>query len=214
MMAKLNLNLLGKIHRKINQKPTHERWFLCKFVLSELTYTANTKVSLKVRRLTSDDLDLRKLVNVDFWERPKDVLRNFLSHGQICHVAEIDERIIAYVWWEQNTFGLPKLGRDFKLTPAEIYTHSWFTLPSFRGKGVFQTLFFQAAKDMGQTSDITNIVVLINQTNIASQKTANNMGARRIANVGFVSFAGIRLHYFWGSGSHLLKQKNFFIERV
>jgi GNAT superfamily N-acetyltransferase len=172
------------------------------------------KVDVEIKEIeATDDDKLETLAEIEEWGKPKAHLLRRLAEGQHCYVAQHQSQIVACCWWLDGEFKDPTLDREFKLAANEVYMHSVFTAPAFRGKGILSYLDVQAGRDATRTQGKTRSLSLVEVTNKASLRSSAKGGRIRIGLVGFVEILGVRFHYFWGRNAFQETPRRFFVER-
>ncbi len=86
----------------------------------------NTKSREKAESLTS--LVGKEIVNVRF------------NRGEVCGVARLNSEVVSYCWVAFQQAEVGEINRTIKLRNNELYFYDAFTLPDYRGRGLFPAL--------------------------------------------------------------------------
>jgi GNAT superfamily N-acetyltransferase len=126
------------------------------------------------------------------------VLQERLKEGHLCFVGRLDGRPIHIRWIFTKSLYVPYLRRTLLLSPGEVYADEAFTLPEFRGRGIFRlagALLRLKLRELGYRR-YTYIYASwqgMARTSMASSKI------KPIAEVKMVPWPGHRKHFWKGS---------------
>ena len=125
------------------------------------------------RFLTVADLDeLRRL------EPEEDIsgqMIGWLEAGKLCFGVLDDERLIAVMWCDLETFNHPPAFR--RLSPSEVYLFAAYVEPDYRGKGIapqMRTACYSALRKMGRTDFLS----YTEHQNTSAQRFKEKLGAQ------------------------------------
>lgn len=192
-------SLLLSVCKRVRHKPG---WHILKVL--ELIPTPDLKlqrpgVEVIIRELDDpDDPLFDEIVAKDVWRTSKTELMKWIQEGQRCYVAVHQGRLSTVTWWQRGEFLVPQLHRRFKLAPNEVYCHNAFTVPEYRGKGIWPYLKLMVARQFARTERNLCVLALVHSSNRASLHGNAKLGTALKGHVGFAEIFGIRLHYMLG----------------
>lgn len=130
--------LMKRAARRLRRRSRHYSRFVFRCSLNHPIHPPLPKVEVGIRQpKATDDEDLETLVQIDPWPDSKALLQRRLAEGQRCYVARYRGQIVAGGWCVSGEYYDRELGRQSKLATNEICFHSGFTIPAFRGEGVY-----------------------------------------------------------------------------
>ena len=131
--------------------------------------------------------------NYNYDEKAKKYAEERLKKGDICVLALNKGRIIGYVWIMYYEFEISK-NNLISLSKNRASTYNSFILKEFRGKRVRNSMdnyIYEILRKVGKEY----LVCLIEKHNIASQKTRERAGYKKIWHIFEFRFFGLRYVY-------------------
>ena len=202
------MNFLRKLIRRLLRKPRFRQFVVV------------------TRRLDSSLPVYQARIPFDFEELPQDVekieaslahlpaihtndIGRRVQHGDLCHVAKCNGQIIFISWIAFRECYSYGLDREYELADSQAYVYSAYTLPEFRGNGVYPAAHchsLQLLKDSGYKQ----ILTFVDPKNHAAMRMPEKLGYDKIGITGFIEVFGLRWYYHRDRGAFsTLKTRNF-----
>ncbi len=70
-----------------------------------------------------------------------------LGRGERCFSALHRGRVVSYCWFSQARVGIEEVGLNVVVQPDEVYLYDAFTLPPWRGRGLYPALLTRMVKE-------------------------------------------------------------------
>lgn len=70
----------------------------------------------------------------------KEIVNTRFNRGEICGVARLNSEVVSYCWVAFQQAEVGEINRTIKLRNNELYLYDAFTLPDYRGRGLFPAL--------------------------------------------------------------------------
>jgi CelD/BcsL family acetyltransferase involved in cellulose biosynthesis/GNAT superfamily N-acetyltransferase len=136
-----------------------------------------TPPDLRIELLLPRDFDA--LADTGRYDRSTIVHTHY--RGARCYVALSGSAIAAYVWITVGkTVEVPELGGSIELGPKQAYLFDCYTLPSFRGRGLYPLLLRKA---MSRATGCTKAFIVSEQGNAASKRGIEKAGFRLVQSI-------------------------------
>jgi hypothetical protein len=126
------------------------------------------------------------------------LLQERLKKGHLCFLGRLDGRPIHIRWIFTKSLYVPYLRRTLLLSPGEVYADEAFTLPEFRGRGIFRlagALLRLKLKELGYRR---YTYIFASWQGMARTSKASSR-IRPIAEVKIVPWPGHKKHFWKGS---------------
>jgi len=140
------------------------------------------------------DIDFRPLVSAEIGDylrfRPsaaRDVVSRRLSHGDQCHASWYRGKIVDACWISTGTVFVPYLNRFIALERGDVYSYDSYTLPDYRGYGLFMARNSYTAR-RNQKEGYERSVALVAPENYASWLILTRSGLETIGEYSFMRF--------------------------
>jgi len=144
--------------------------------------------------------ELESFASVDVFQRPLAILESRLNEGQICFVAKHRGLIVSGGWVEFGTArSTGPVGRAFPLAADEVYFHSGFTVPEYRGNGIRPAAQNFQFRWLAQ-ANYRRAVGFIALSNRANLRAYPKSGGRRAGTVGYFEMLGWRWYFCSAKG--------------
>lgn len=130
-----------------------------------------------VKGLSADASDLYKFTDAA-------LLRWRFSQGELCWAAKAEEEIVSYVWAAPKRERVGELCKSIELKEGEIYLYDAFTVPEWRGKGLYPAILSRQL-DYFKHKGYERALIFTVEENLASR--------RGILRAGFYHFQTIAL---------------------
>jgi hypothetical protein len=209
--------LAGLAKRVVKRlSPLHYSSYIVALSLNHSIHAPLPDVDVEIRQIrATDDDDLEALAEVDEWGKSKAQILELLAEGHQCYVATFQGQIVSSNWWVLNgEYHDREINHKFKLAANEVYMHSGFTIPAFRGSRIIPYLLAQVNRDVACALGKTRALGRTWVNNKAMLLSLAKLGATRVGQAGFVEVLGIRFHYLWGRNIFERATKRFFVERM
>ncbi len=70
----------------------------------------------------------------------KEIVNVRFNRGEVCGVARLNSEVVSYCWVAFQQAEVGEINRTIKLRNNELYFYDAFTLPDYRGRGLFPAL--------------------------------------------------------------------------
>ena len=202
----------------LRRKPLQSHWIVLGRKYSAGALPPIGEVGLEFKEITaSDHNEIDELTAIDEWKVPKSVTLRKLKQGHHVYIGKYQGRIVAsQTLIMRDRFQDPVLMREFKMASNEAFWLRAFTIPEFRGRGIFPVLVRYCLRDAAVNYGRGDALALakINNRNILRSVVPKTQGASRIGHAGFVEVFGIRFHYLWGREAFKETRRRFFIQNM
>jgi GNAT superfamily N-acetyltransferase len=157
------------------------------------------EIELRLEEITHPtDADINALVNIGFYTPTRNDVVTFLAKGHRCFVARYEGKIISCFWALTKEYYDHRLNRIIKFAENEVYCVGAFTLPEYRGKGILDYLYVNAARDYICTDDEHLALAFVDNHNRASLRAVDKMGFKKVGELNSISLFGFSLQYITG----------------
>jgi len=163
------------------------------------------------RRLDGSLPVFQARIPFDFEELPQDVEeieaslahlpavhRNDIGHRvqrrDLCHTAKHNGQIIFASWIAFGERYSYALDRRYKLADSEAYLYSVYTLPEFRGNGVYPAAHCHSLKLLNELG-YKRILACIDPENFAAMRVSEKLGYDKVGTTGFIEMFGLRWYF-------------------
>lgn len=174
------------------------------------------EAEMEFKEITAfDNDDIDELTAIDEWRVPKSVTLRKLKQGHHVYIAKYKGRIVAsQTIIMRDRFQDPLLLREFKMASNEAFYLRAFTIPEFRGRGIFPIFGRYYLSDAAVRYGRGNGLTLTSTNNRSMLRSAPKFGWSRIGRTGFIEIFGIRFHYLWGREAFKETKRRFFIQNM
>lgn len=156
---------------------------------SKLEIPGELKKDIKVR--TANYNDIHHISRISGWELGR--IKTLLDHKGVCFLASLcDSKPSSLTWLAFGKCYVRGVGFKFEVPPNDIYGVGTFTLPEFRGKGLYLGLN-RAIINYAFQRDIDNYHIIIELTNEYSLRLRKKMGFRITGHIKYFKFLFIRI---------------------
>ena len=167
--------------------------FIYELDLNDSIPKFSSELKLSYRFATKEDIDLMNYENYNYDEKAKKYAEERLKKGDSCVLALNNSRIIGYVWIIYDNLEISKMN-FISLSKNRASTYNSFVLKEFRGKKV-RNLMDNYIYEMLRKAGKRYLVCVIEKDNIASQKTRERAGYKKIWHINEFRFFGLRYDY-------------------
>ena len=122
-----------------------------------------------------------------------EIVRRRIAAGNSCFVARTEGRIISARWAATGTAQCDYLFREVPLGSDEVYLYDAFTLPEWRGKGIFPALTSEMHRHY-RAAGKKRSICFTGPENFPAM--AADTGYRGIGIIGYVGMGPLRRHFF------------------
>jgi GNAT superfamily N-acetyltransferase len=172
---------------------------------------------LEVAEVTShDNKIINELTILDEWGIGKKTIVEDLEGGRRCYIAKHHGQTISCLWVDiGNTYRDGYLlKRELHLAANEAFFGRSWTIPAFRGKGIFPILQAYADVDLARRYGKTFALGWVRATNKPMIRSLGKLGYTKVGSLGFIQVLNIRFHYLWGEGILKKTKKRQFLTKV
>ena len=143
-------------------------------------------------------------IELDVWDSPEAAgaigcgwnpdAEERLRHGESCAVALHGREVVSYCWSTEGPAWVGEINRLVVPEPTEVYLYDAFTLPAWRGRGLFRTLLSRLLVTSGARGRRRALIFAL-ATNRASCRAIEAAGFERFDVVWRVELVG--WHHVW-----------------
>ncbi len=120
-----------------------------------------------------------------------------LREGQACAVARHEAEVVAYCWLAVTPVPVAEIDRVVVPGPEEVYLYDAFTVPEWRGRGLFTTLLLDLLT-YTRAQGRKRALIFVLARNEASRRAIERGGFRLFQTVSRVELFG--LPFLWPRG--------------
>jgi GNAT superfamily N-acetyltransferase len=174
----------------------YEKMFVFKTETKKVHFPNEKSAGLIARPAESDDIRrLQKLAKFHNGE-----VQQRLKAGDLCFVALSDGNLANYAWFCFSEEYINELERNIRVSAGSAYRYDVFTLPAYRGKGVFPSAFEESSKYLSQNG-IKELYGLVDSSNSPMLRVYEKAGiaSRKIGNVTYIRLLNRRRYVFRGT---------------
>ena len=203
--------MISRIISYLLRKPQ----FINLYVL-ELDYETIAKllppaIELNLTEVTATgNADTQALAAFHFYGHSQTDIWGYLADGQQCYVAKCKGQVISCYWRKSGFYYDYYLKRRIDLDDNEEYLLGFFTLPEFRGKGIFPYLLEVTSRERVQNCPKLQAIIFIRINNTTSLRSVHKLGFKIVGRIGFVEILGIRFHFLFGRDALPKMTKRFY----
>lgn len=117
----------------------------------------------------------------------KEVVASRLARGDRCHASWHEGSIVDACWTARGTVFVPYLDRFILLEPGDVYSYDSYTLPAYRGYGIFMARNSYTAR-RNQREGYERSVALVAPENYASWLILARSGLETIGQYSVIRF--------------------------
>lgn len=112
-----------------------------------------------------------------------------IREGQVCAVVRHGHEVIAYCWLTGQPEWVAEIGRLVVPGPDEVYLYDAFTVPAWRGRGLFQAMLMRLLEYARAQGKRRALIFVLNR---------NRASRRAIERTGFELFQAVSRVRVWG----------------
>ncbi len=120
--------------------------------------------SLQIRRLPADELHVLRSITSNMAYRR---FQEFIASGFDCYAAFVDERVVGFNWYTHLPYHSPETKITYPVEAGDEFLIYSYTVPEWRGRGVFATLKAAALPDQ-QRRGTQRICTVVDESNRVS----------------------------------------------
>ena len=98
-----------------------------------------------------------------------------LSQGEVCWVVKVEGEIVSYVWVAFRQEQVEELCKAVKLQEGEFYLYDAFTVPEWRGKGIYPAILSRQLQHFKEEGFKRALIFTVEE-NIASRRGITRSG--------------------------------------
>lgn len=187
------MNLLNKTIGRLRRKPQFYYLIIVTRTLDDLLPTYQSQLPLDFELLSSEVSEVKtKIAHIPV-EHRSDIERR-ISDGDRCYAATYKNRTIFVSWTAFGKCYSYALDREYELADSAVYLYSAYTLPEFRGNGIYPAANchrLQLLKDWGYKRDIA----FMEPKNFAAMRMPEKLGYSKVGVTGFIEMFGFRWYF-------------------
>lgn len=176
----------------------YEKMVVFKTDTKRVRFPTENGAGLTVRLAKSDDIRrLQRLAKFNDGEA-----QQRLNAGHLCFVALNGGNLANYTWVCFHEGYIDELETKIRVSPGSAYRYDVFTLPAYRGKGIFPSVFEESCKYLYQNG-IRELYGLVDSNNSPMLRVYEKAGiaSRKIGDVTYIKLSNWRRHVFTGTTS-------------
>ena len=139
----------------------------------------------------------RDHVTADLRDRWHPEAEQRLREGQACVVARHGTEVVAYCWLTRTPVLVDEVGHAVVLAPDEVYYYDAFTVPEWRGRGLFLAVLSHGLA-LARTWGAKRALIFADTKNAASRRVIERAGFEIVHTVSRVALW--RLTRLWFRG--------------
>ena len=174
----------------------YERFFVFKTDTKKVHFSTEKSAGLTVRLAKSEDIRrLQRLAKFN-----DGMAQQRLNAGHLCFVALNSGSLANYAWFCFHEGYIDELETKIRVTPGSVYRYDVFTLPAYRGRGIFPSAFEESSKYLSQ-NDIKEMYGLVDSNNSPMLRVYEKAGiaSQKIGDVTYIRLLNWRRYVFRGT---------------
>jgi GNAT superfamily N-acetyltransferase len=124
--------------------------------------------------------------------RPLQEALSRLARGDYCVAMWHQGRIVHAGWVATRQVYIPYLERDLLLLPSDIYSHDWYTLPSYRGRGIASARGVRMISHFRERGFRRSVMIVAAENELGAAQ-ARTLGCRPLGRYAFLRLG--RIHH-------------------
>ncbi len=122
----------------------------------------------------------------------KDIVKARFEQGEVCGVAWSNSAVVSYCWLAFKQAEVGEINRYIKLREKELYLYDAFTLPDYRGRGLFPALL-TAILGHARSQGYSRALIFSNSKNRPSLRGIEKAGFSLFQSIHFLKLLDLRL---------------------
>jgi GNAT superfamily N-acetyltransferase len=122
----------------------------------------------------------------------KDIVKARFNQGEVCGVAWSNSKVVSYCWLAFKQAEVGEINRIIKLSDKELYLYDAFTLPDYRGRGLFPALL-TAILGFARSKSYSRALIFSNSRNRPSLRGIEKAGFSLFQSIHFLKLLDLRL---------------------
>ena len=202
------VSFLQKIIRRLLRKPQFRRLVIVAKTLDGSLTAYQARIPFDFEELPQDVQKIEASLAHIPAEHRNDIGRR-VHRGDLCHIAKRNGQIIFVSWIAFGDCYSYAMDKEYELADNEAYLYSAYTLPEFRGNGIYPAVHSQSLrllKDLGYK----RILAFIASENSAAMRMPEKLGYDKVGTTGFIEMFGFRWYFHEDRGAfNALKRRNY-----
>lgn len=121
----------------------------------------------------------------------KDIVNARFNQGEVCGVAWSNSAVVSYCWLAFKQAEVGEINRIIKLRDNELYLYDAFTLPDYRGRGLFPALL-TAILGFARSQGYSRALIFSNSKNRPSLRGIEKAGFSLFQSIHFLKLLDLR----------------------
>lgn len=117
------------------------------------------------------------------------------ERGEVCFAALHEGKIVSYCWMAQGKIGIEELDLAVSTLPDEVYLYDAFTLPPWRGRGLYPVILREMLLYAGRNG-FSRALIFVAAGNTASRRGVLKAGFLEFQVVTHLSILGIPFYRY------------------
>jgi GNAT superfamily N-acetyltransferase len=123
-----------------------------------------------------------------------------LRDGQACAIAHHETELVAYCWLSCTPVWVGEIGRTVIPGPEDVYLYDAFTMPEWRGRGLFSAMIAPLLA-LARSRHRRRALIFVGAGNRASRRAIERAGFEFVHTVSRVELWGLTRLWFHGPRS-------------
>lgn len=172
------------------------RYVFCSKSIYDLPPESPPAVPLRLELATEKDLPFLMALRPHYYELR--ILQKRLEEGHLCFIVWRGNRPVHVRWMFVKSLYLPYLHRTLLLSSGQVYFDEAYTIPEFRGRGIFHTARNGIRLRLGELGYQSEISVFASWQ-AYSQSIAVRIKREKVGEGKIVNWPGLRKFYWKGA---------------
>lgn len=156
----------------------YKRMYLYSYNLHDAGPRVTCGISVSFRKASIDELSLLH----DVMYQDNNELQSRFDQGNVCYVGSVSDKIIYSSWVDFKKMFIPEIDNQIPVQDQEAYVYNVRTKSDYRGKGISPYAYSIIANDL-RKHDFKRLYVVVEQCNIASVRSIEKAGFKRIREI-------------------------------
>jgi hypothetical protein len=174
-------------------------WFFCRRYAFLSVSTAGPltapkpEIPLRVDLAKREDLPGLCRLRPFFYTLPQ--LHERMDQGHLCFLGWYGKELVHIRWVLVNSYFVPFLQKIIELRPGEAYTDEAFTVPKYRGMGVYSHFGFQMRRILNSMGYERHVTIFPTWDESIIKSAERNL-FMKVGEGGYINILGCK-RYFW-----------------